>query len=130
MEQAIFKARPRTVMLEDGSEITALELPTDPNVYKPDATMAAVGTLDGWTIYHWLSDGPQLATIKSSGGYLGASWDGLSTEAYKAVMEIEVTTEVDGEMITSRLKLVDAEAAGISYTAEQVHAPHQWEGWE
>lgn len=130
MEQAIFKAKPRTVMLEDGTEITALELVSDPNVYKADALRMQVGELNGWNIYHWLSEGPQLDTIKASGGYLGATWDELPEDAYKAVMEIAVTQEVDGEAVTTRLKLVDAEAQGITYAAEDVLPPHAWEGVE
>ena len=127
MEQAIFKAKPRSVMLEDGSEIVALELVSDPNVFKYDALRIKVGELDGWDIYHWLSEGPQLDTIKASGGYLGATWDELPEDAYKACMEIEVPgTDAEGNPTLTRMKLVDAEAAGIAYT--EVFPPHEWEG--
>jgi len=127
MEQAIFKAKPRSVMLEDGSEIVALELVSDPNVFKYDALRIKVGELDGWDIYHWLSEGPQLDTIKASGGYLGATWDELPEDAYKAVMETPVAGEdAEGNPTLTRMKLVDAEAAGIEYT--EVFPPHEWEG--
>lgn len=126
MEQAIFKAKPHKTILEDGSEIWALELPDGVGLYKFESLMVAVGKLDGWTVYHWLSDGAQLEAIKTS-GYLGATWDELPEDAYKAVMETEVPgTDAEGNPTVTRMKLVEAEAAGIEYT--EVFPPHEWEG--
>ena len=129
MEQAIFQAKPHKTILEDGSALWALELPDGTGLYKPNSLMVDVGTLNDMTVYHWISEGAQLEAIKAS-GYLGSAWSELSDEAYNAVMEINITEEVDGETVTTRMKLVDANAAGISYTAKDVLPPHQWEGWE
>jgi hypothetical protein len=131
MEQAIFKARPRQVVLENGATIYALELPDGLGLYKGNALMEPVGELDGLTIYHWLSEGPQLEAIKASGGYLGPTWDELPGPAYKAVMEVEIPdTDPDGNPTVRRVKLVEADALGHSYTPGDVLPPHQWAGWE
>ncbi|MCB2190365.1 MAG: hypothetical protein KQI62_02295 [Deltaproteobacteria bacterium] len=133
-QQIIIQGNLNPTLLEDGTPGVQMVLSGGlglPKESQHPPTMVQVGELDGYGIWAWLDTDARAAGLQGETGYLGASWDELSTDVYKAVMEIEhQTTDGEGNPTTEHLKLVDADAAGISYTPADVHPPHNWQGWQ
>lgn len=130
-QQIIFQGSLASQLLGDGTTDEIMRLPdgTDlpqNNQHPPD--MVQIGEYDGEPIWVWLDTEERAAALAENSGYFGSTWSDLSTEIYKAVMEIEVSGEgEDGNSTVERMKLVEAEEQGISYTEDEVLPPHNWQ---